>query len=388
MSTLHGFNVVLSGQRLCVVEMPDCWALFNPLDPFPQAIHRFTKDEAGWREAVAQLHRSDVPEAEFRRIPASGGIASTGTRRQFSVTRLGILLVAAVLGISVRMPWAVINKPATYHGTLQTIMNHGWRKDLALALVGLAAACALQALILPFPRIKMVASLAGALALAPVLIGLTQIHTFVGPGITSPHVTTGYGFFVALGSCAALFLSWAVFPSRMRRSTPTAIDSLGGYGTINAFSAPQASGGYGPSAEQTMARVQPVGAVHFSGLPSLGEAMHTLAEGDTRHTLAEGDAAAPATWTPPDHILAAVTTGSPAVSHGPIPTPPMPASAPSQVGSPQPGPRPAATHTEAASHPEVATHPAGWYPDYADPTNIRYWDGRQWTEYVHPASRR
>jgi hypothetical protein len=30
----------------------------------------------------------------------------------------------------------------------------------------------------------------------------------------------------------------------------------------------------------------------------------------------------------------------------------------------------------------------GWYPDPRDPTNIRYFDGRQWTEGVRPADNR
>lgn len=33
--------------------------------------------------------------------------------------------------------------------------------------------------------------------------------------------------------------------------------------------------------------------------------------------------------------------------------------------------------------------PAGWYPDPADPSGAygqRYWDGRQWTEHVHPGA--
>lgn len=27
---------------------------------------------------------------------------------------------------------------------------------------------------------------------------------------------------------------------------------------------------------------------------------------------------------------------------------------------------------------------AGWYPDYADPSRLRYFDGTQWTEHTHP----
>ncbi|MGG7452326.1 DUF2510 domain-containing protein [Plantibacter auratus] len=30
--------------------------------------------------------------------------------------------------------------------------------------------------------------------------------------------------------------------------------------------------------------------------------------------------------------------------------------------------------------------PAGWYPDYADPTQQRYWDGASWTTHTAPAA--
>lgn len=30
--------------------------------------------------------------------------------------------------------------------------------------------------------------------------------------------------------------------------------------------------------------------------------------------------------------------------------------------------------------------PAGWYPDQADPSAVRYWDGAQWTEHTQPAA--
>jgi uncharacterized protein DUF6159/uncharacterized protein DUF2510 len=31
----------------------------------------------------------------------------------------------------------------------------------------------------------------------------------------------------------------------------------------------------------------------------------------------------------------------------------------------------------------MASYAAGWYPDYVDPRQQRYWDGDQWTHYVH-----
>src|SRR4051812_5506385 len=31
----------------------------------------------------------------------------------------------------------------------------------------------------------------------------------------------------------------------------------------------------------------------------------------------------------------------------------------------------------------MAEYAAGWYPDYTDARQQRYWDGQQWTHYVH-----
>lgn len=33
----------------------------------------------------------------------------------------------------------------------------------------------------------------------------------------------------------------------------------------------------------------------------------------------------------------------------------------------------------------MTTPPANWYPDPQQPTQLRYWDGAQWTEHVAPA---
>ncbi|MGO9029450.1 MAG: hypothetical protein ACLQOZ_12575, partial [Acidimicrobiales bacterium] len=247
MATLHGFPVLLSGRQLCIVEMPDCWAILNTLDAFPQASYRFQKDEAGWRQAVAQLHRSDAPEPTVKRTPVVAGPAvNKNPRRQFSISRIGIFATAVVLGLSSRMPWAVITHNGNiYHGDLSVIMSHGWRKGLAIGLVVLAVFCAVQALAFPFNRIKLFASLAGVLALALVFIGFTQIHTFDPDLLSNPAVAIGYGSYVALGASVVLVMSWAVFPSKMRRAAPVATDPLGGYGAVNSFPTSGNFGGTG-----------------------------------------------------------------------------------------------------------------------------------------------
>ncbi len=48
-----------------------------------------------------------------------------------------------------------------------------------------------------------------------------------------------------------------------------------------------------------------------------------------------------------------------------------------------------ATAAAAVAQPAVAqagpTHAEGWYPDYADASRLRWYDGSAWTEHVHPA---
>ena len=73
------------------------------------------------------------------------------------------------------------------------------------------------------------------LALALVFIGFTQIHTFYPDLLSNPAVAIGYGSYVALGASVVLVMSWAVFPSKMRRAAPVATDPLGGYGAVNWF---------------------------------------------------------------------------------------------------------------------------------------------------------
>jgi len=49
---------------------------------------------------------------------------------------------------------------------------------------------------------------------------------------------------------------------------------------------------------------------------------------------------------------------------------------------------PAVAAVAVASQPAqqaAATHAEGWYPDYADATRLRWYDGNAWTEHVHPA---
>jgi len=263
MATLHGFTVLFSGQRLCIVEMPDCWAIMNTLDAFPQAIHRFQKDEQGWREAVIQLNRSDAPDptsptvAAAKRAPVVANPAlAKNPRRQFAISRIGIFITAVVLGLSVRMPWAVIHKPTiTYKGDLFSILNHGWRTNVAQLLVAVAVFCAIQALAFPFKRIKMFSSISGIVALGLVLISITQIHTYVSPAnFSNPKVSFGYGAFVALGTSAVLIMAWAVFPSRMRQSRLVPIDPLGQHGAVNDFMGTASLSGFGNPASARVAQ--------------------------------------------------------------------------------------------------------------------------------------
>jgi len=359
--TVHGFPVLIAGPRFSVVEMPDCWAIMDSLDPFPRAVFRYQKDGDGWREAAAQLQRSNAPAVPGPPVrPTTGAVRARRPRRQFSLPRIGIFFNAALLGASAYLPWAVIAVPAsgngpasTVHGTLFQVMFHGWRKGLATGFVVLAVFCALQSVLFAFSRIKLVAFLVGVVGAGLTVIGITQVHTFTG-GVSQPSVTVGYGAYVALGSCGLLVLSWAIFPSRMRTRSRLPVDPLGEYGTVNAFpGTDDFAGGAGvPSgggaAGQTFPRgatravpAQPGGPAHFSDLPSLGAALGDLAR-----------LAPPRAADPP-------AGAGPAASVGATP----PADAP-----PQP----------------PAVHPPGWYPDYADPRCQRYWDGRGWTAHTAP----
>jgi hypothetical protein len=54
------------------------------------------------------------------------------------------------------------------------------------------------------------------------------------------------------------------------------------------------------------------------------------------------------------------------------------------LGGAEPHPDPGDAHRDlgAAARPTTAGAPASWYPDPADRTRLRYWDGLGWTEQV------
>ncbi|MGH9097123.1 MAG: hypothetical protein ACRDWB_06835, partial [Acidimicrobiales bacterium] len=229
MATLHGFPILVTGERWCVVDMPDCWAIMDNLDAVPTPVFQYQKDDSGWREAMAQLKRSDTrpPTVPTVVAPVAPPPVRHG-RRQFSLARFGILLGSIVLGVSAWLPWATIQvslnggPTSSIRGDLFKIMSHGWRNSVAEILVGLAIVCAVQALVLPFSRIALASAILGFLSMAPVILGATQIHTYVGPGFSHPPVAIGYGMFVAFGGCLLLIMAWAVFPGGVRRPSKRA----------------------------------------------------------------------------------------------------------------------------------------------------------------------
>jgi hypothetical protein len=330
MATLHGFPILVTGRRWCVVEMPDCWAIMDGLDTVPQAAFRFPKDDSGWRDVVAQLQRTDAPTPTNRSIaPVATEPRLRQGRRQFSLARFGIFFSSIILGASAWLPWAIIKgsetgggNPSDLRGDLFKVLFHGWRSHVAWILVGLAVVCALQALVLPFTRITLISTVIGLVTLVPVIIGITQIHTFTGPDLSHPMVSVGYGVFVAVGGCLLLIMAWAVFPARSRRhrQSPVGIQLEDG-GTVRAGTVMEGLTLTMPAPPSRPNR----DTAEFGGFPTLGTTLAQLAQHD--------------------QPMAAVS---------PAPEPP-------------------------------AAYPAGWFADYADPTLLRYWDGTQWTEHTHPS---
>jgi len=414
MATLHGFPILLAGQRMCIVEMPDCWAIMNSLDSFPQASFRFQKDDAGWREAVAQLSRSDAPDPNATNVPSKrkavvvNPVLITNNRRQFAISRFGICLTGIALALTVRLPWAVIHHGTTvYKGDLFAIMSHGWRKNMAYALIAVGAFAAVQALAFPFKRIRLFSSISGFVALVFVLMSMTQIHTYVSPKhFPNPDVSVGYGAYAALGLCLVLIMAWAIYPTRMRRSKHAAVDPLGQYGSVDDFTGAGTLSGYGGAnsggspAGVTLAAgaaatgqppppsgryvkqaqsppAQPGGPTQLEGLPSLGAALTELAQQNRTApgTAAQQQAAKAsgqsggATWTPPPSVQQAAASSS--------------SRQPAYAGRPVSGPAGVPPPPQVQSPPEVR-QPAGWYADYADPAYLRWWDGAQWSEHTHP----
>ncbi|HEX3461706.1 MAG TPA: DUF2510 domain-containing protein [Acidimicrobiales bacterium] len=417
MATLHGFPILITGQRWCVVDMPDSWAIMDSLDTVPTPAFRYQKDESGWRDAVAQLQRTDAspPVVPSLVVPAAPPPVRQG-RRPLALARFGILLSAAILGVSAWLPWATIQvslnggPSSAERGDLFTIMNHGWRNSVAEILVGLAAICAIQAFVFPFRRIALASAIIGFLALVPVIIGVTQIHTYVGSGFSHPPVSIGYGVYVAFGGCLLLIMAWAMFPTGLKRSRkrsavpefvfaapvksshimeglspvappppqPTATNA--GSGTPAApVPAPAVAGSGGPAKVAT----------EFTGLPTLGAAMAQLAEHD-RQVLVGTQSPSPAP-------VVAVPAVEPELPPDPVVAEPEPPIATAVVVDPEPvvaepvvaEPVVAESLPIDAEPPESGqedTFPPGWYTDYADSTILRYWDGAQWTEHTHPVN--
>jgi hypothetical protein len=441
MATLHGFPILVTGQRWCVVDMPDSWAIMDSLDTVPKPVFQFRKDESGWREAVAQLQRSDAapPTIPAAVTPPTAPPPVRHGRRQFSLARFGILLSSIVLGVSPWLPWATIQvsinggPSSSIRGDLFKIMSHGWRNSVAEILVGLAVVCAVQALVLPFPRIALMSAILGFLSLVPVILGVTQVHTYVGPGFSHPPVSIGYGVFVAFGGCLLLIMAWALFPTGLRRPSKragAADPALAGPSRtghimegLTPVAPPPPPTGVG-AAGATVPHMAPPGTalaaaaatatgsssetVSSSGLPTLGAALAQLAEHDRQPVVTAPSPREPEPESPAGSSPSSLAADPDPEANDPRPGPadiepvdlaaadvepiePEPIVvektelAPAEPEPAEPGPtepEPAAVAGQEAAD----SFPPDWYADYADPSLLRYWDGAEWTEHTHPAN--
>jgi hypothetical protein len=447
MATLHGFPILITGQRWCVVDMADSWAIMDSLDTVPTPAFQYQKDESGWRDAVAQLQRTDAspPVVPSLVVPAAPPPARQG-RRSLALARFGILFSAAILGVSAWLPWATIQvslnggPSSSERGDLFTIMNHGWRNSVAEILVGLAAICALQAFVFPFRRIALASAIIGFLGLVPVIIGVTQIHTYTGSGFSHPPVSIGYGVYVAFGGCLLLIMAWAMFPTGLKRSRkrsaapefvfaapaksshvmeglspvapppPPTVTSTGSDTPSSPVPGPAAVGSGEPAKAAT----------EFTGLPTLGAALAQLAEHDRQVFVGTpSPSPAPVVAAPepvmaepvvepelppePPIATAVVIEPEPVIAEPedvvpepviaePVAVVPEPVIAEPVVAEPVavvPEPLVAEsspTDVQPTNSAQEDTFPPGWYTDYADSSILRYWDGAQWTEHTHPVT--
>ncbi len=446
MATLHGFPILVTGRRWCIVDMPEHWAIMDSLDAVPTPVFQYNKDESGWRDAVAQLQRSDTPSPTIPTVvvPAAPPPVRHG-RRQFSLARIGIFLSSIVLGSSPWLPWASIQvslnggPSSSIRGDLFKIMSHGWRNSVAEILVGLAGVCAVQALVLPFPRIALASALIGFLSLVPVILGVTQIHTYVGPGFSHPPVSIAYGVFVAFGGCLLLIMAWAVFPTGLRRPPKRTVGpGLAGAGPTRSGPVMEGLSPIAPppppaaaaavatleAAEATESVNDTDKAFKYSGLPTLDAALAQLAEQDRQvveaaappERLDHGESAeTPSTSEVPDSQVAedqrpeaggteeadVADPGraivEPDVTDAEVTEPEVtdaevtePEVTDAEVTEPEVTDaevtEPEVTDAE-VTEPEAAdAYPPGWYADYDDSSLLRYWDGTEWTEHTHAAT--
>lgn len=385
MTTVHGFTVRLAGERLVVVEMPDCWAVMNRYDAFPRALGRFPKDEAGWSAAVVELRRSEASTASLagRRLPTRTRYRPDA-RKQLSLPRIGVLLVAVLLGGSSLLPWATTG--AHTHLTLFGVLDSGWRRSVAWLLVAVAGLAALESQLARFERVRVLAFLLGVVAAVPVVAAYQQENHLTRFAFFSSGVGRGLhpapGTYVGAAACVLLLLAWAIFPAPKRTGRAEPVDLPASATGVDGFAAtPQLAPAVPPAdpagdthpVGTTAVGATPVGAapaahripeppallapdhhqpgpIRLSGLPPLGEALAQLARAEQAHAHA-GEASG-------NPVVA--TAAGPGTGNG------------TGLASSAPAPAP--------------SFPAGWYPDYAVPGQLRYYDGTAWTAHTHPGA--